>query len=429
MQTRLLHGVGAYGLHVSYDPLTETPFQNICFKRSEITVPCGKCINCLVRAQRDYSYQLFREATHIGNVTFLTLTYRPDCLPLVAWKCDVDTDTGELVRDYSSHVFRLGSSSSLWPAREYVREHPKFKKNEFYVYSSSDDIVFGCCPTLYREDVKSWLKTARIQYEREFGYKLKFRYFVTGEYGFKTDRPHYHMLIFGLSEHDVDYLARCWRRRFGKCDVRKVKNVVTKNKNSYQAVGNYVAKYLCKGEFDSSLCSLGFAQKPRKQSSRDLGQVERELDALRNYHCCFDLFGKFDINNVPDNLKNNEQFLEEVHNRLSSSLTVGKQTYQLPRYAKRKVFGYLSPVYTCYETKKVSYKYSSSELLWLLNDYERARHQRDFDEKVSRYLEAHPGFLVDSAILAVEVAERRSAFCLASCRRKKLREHYQNTIN
>lgn len=51
--------------------------------------------------------------------------------------------------------------------------------------------------TLESTDVKNWLKRLRKAI-----YPQRIRYYLVGEYGDKTNRPHYHAAIFGLSPED-----------------------------------------------------------------------------------------------------------------------------------------------------------------------------------------------------------------------------------
>lgn len=59
-------------------------------------------------------------------------------------------------------------------------------------------------PQLVKSDLQKWFKRLRKQ-----GYK--FRYFAVGEYGSKTYRPHYHVIVFG----DVPDLAlqKAWAKQ------------------------------------------------------------------------------------------------------------------------------------------------------------------------------------------------------------------------
>lgn len=99
-------------------------------------VRCGKCENCLKTLVNDWSFRLEQEAKDHIYVHFITLTYDPKYVPL--------------------------------------------SKNQL--------------PTLCKEDVQKFWKRLR----KRTGEKIK--YFVVGEYGSKSYRPHYHAIVFGVSE-------------------------------------------------------------------------------------------------------------------------------------------------------------------------------------------------------------------------------------
>ena len=52
-------------------------------------------------------------------------------------------------------------------------------------------------PSVCRNDVRQWLKQARIQYKRDFGEPLPDFSYVAIEYGTRTCRPHYHLAFSG----------------------------------------------------------------------------------------------------------------------------------------------------------------------------------------------------------------------------------------
>lgn len=52
------------------------------------------------------------------------------------------------------------------------------------------------------EDIQKFLKKLR--------HKSKLRYYGVGEYGTRTFRAHYHLLIFGCSVEDTDNIRQCW---------------------------------------------------------------------------------------------------------------------------------------------------------------------------------------------------------------------------
>lgn len=69
---------------------------------------------------------------------------------------------------------------------------------------------------------------------------LKFRYLVTGEYGTESQRPHYHLIIFGIGPADHSTLDRLW----GKGITRH--GTVTSSSAAY--VAQYTVKDMCRPE-------------------------------------------------------------------------------------------------------------------------------------------------------------------------------------
>lgn len=145
-----------------------------------IEVSCGRCPVCVMRKRNDLKNKmLLEQSCYDVPPIFLTLTYRDSDLP----------EDGVSVRDVQLFLKRF---------RSYVSYHyPNFSK---------------------------------------------FRYICFSEYGSLRGRPHYHLLIFGLSlasPRDVLYLNRdmftCWTKGFTYarlCD---------------HGCFNYVSKYVCKG--------------------------------------------------------------------------------------------------------------------------------------------------------------------------------------
>lgn len=107
-------------------------------------VPCGKCSACLHNRRNRWINRLTLEQFISDKATFVTLTYND------AWRPE----------------------------------------------------------QLSKYDIQCFLKRLR-QASRDFHIPpFKLRYFVCGEYGSKTFRPHYHALLFG-----VDMMDDCWRPR------------------------------------------------------------------------------------------------------------------------------------------------------------------------------------------------------------------------
>lgn len=99
-----------------------------------VTLPCGKCVGCLVRKVSDWSLRCVYEAQQWERSSFLTLTYRTADLP---------------------------ANRSLLKS-----DHQKF------------------------------FKRLRQVLKREHGVS-RIKYYMCGEYGERKGRPHYHVVLFG----------------------------------------------------------------------------------------------------------------------------------------------------------------------------------------------------------------------------------------
>lgn len=94
-----------------------------------------------------------------------------------------------------------------------------------------DHLVFNedMVPQLCKHDVQTFLKRLR----KRIG---KLRYYVCGEYGENTHRPHYHMVLFGVSPLFQPIIEKEWSNGF--CSFGTV------TRESIQYVAGYVTKKL-----------------------------------------------------------------------------------------------------------------------------------------------------------------------------------------
>lgn len=178
-----------------------------------VPVPCGKCEGCrLDRSKRWADRMLLEFEKPAGDLPrraalFLTLTYDDDHMPVIR---------------------------------------------------ASDNQMRG---TLDLKDVQDFLKRLR-----KFIAPKKLRYFLAGEYGDLTFRPHYHMILFGLTMDDfTDALP--WTAGEEKGTVNylsfKLNNVWTKGNVLFSPANYktfcYVARYVLKKQygFDGTLTYRG----------------------------------------------------------------------------------------------------------------------------------------------------------------------------
>lgn len=105
-----------------------------------IDIPCGKCIACRLNYARNWSIRCYHESLLHPFNYFLTLTYDDDN---VVW---LENDM-----------------------------------------------------TLYKKDFQDFIKRLRYHLKKQ-GFNEKISYFMCGEYGEHTHRPHYHVILFNMPE-------------------------------------------------------------------------------------------------------------------------------------------------------------------------------------------------------------------------------------
>ncbi len=110
-------------------------------------IPCGQCTECRISYSKEWAQRIMAEATVSKHNYFLTLTYDDEHLP-----------------ERKLTVERCHGNKGF--------------------YSS-----------LQKEDVTAFIKRFRAFFYDKFGFD-GIRFYYCGEYGPKTSRPHYHMILF-----------------------------------------------------------------------------------------------------------------------------------------------------------------------------------------------------------------------------------------
>lgn len=136
-------------------------------KAESMPVDCGRCPECIAKRTSQWSFRLRKEAEVSTSAYFITLTY----------------DT----------------------------EHVPITRNGYM--------------TLRLSDVQKWLKRLR-KISKE-----KIKYYYVGEYGSKTNRPHYHAIIFNAEMEDIDTTWHLGQVHYGTVSGASI---------------GYTLKYMCK---------------------------------------------------------------------------------------------------------------------------------------------------------------------------------------
>jgi len=168
-------------------------------------VPCGRCVPCRVAKAREWAVRCVCELGYHDHAHFVTLTY----------------DEEHLVRGYMGHGHLMKSHLQAF-FREVRRDYPP--------------------------------RTVK--------------YFACGEYGSDNGRPHYHAIIFGVS--DTDSYSRAWKH--GIIHIGTV---------TYDSA-RYVADYLLKSYEDSDFAlHERFLPRPFILLSQGLGASFARDNALQ----------------------------------------------------------------------------------------------------------------------------------------------------
>lgn len=164
-------------------------------------IPCGKCIGCRLEYSRQWANRCTLEAEEWENNWFLTLTYDNEHLP---FKECVNVKTGELTGEFT--------------------------------------------PSLQPDDMTKFMKDLRRYWEYHYG-ENNIRFYLCGEYGGKTARPHYHLILFNINIHD---LKPCGRSKSGAMQwdsevIRKIwgKGLIGIGRCTYNSCA-YTARYMLK---------------------------------------------------------------------------------------------------------------------------------------------------------------------------------------
>lgn len=206
------------------------------------TVPCGKCASCRCDYSREWSNRMILELADHESAIFVTLTYNNDHLP------------------FSDHGF----------------------------------------PTLCKRDVQLFFKRLRKHF-----HPVKIRYYLAGEYGSRTHRPHYHAIIYGIGLDSFSDLEFRGNNELGQpfYSSPTLESIWSNGFVLFSSVTwrtcNYVARYVLKKQAQRDDC-LGVSAPPFNVSSRNPGiGMSRSSDLLKSGDTLFSVDGKDGIHEFP----------------------------------------------------------------------------------------------------------------------------------
>lgn len=147
-----------------------------------LNVPCGKCPICHSNRKKDWQFRLEQELKAAETAHFITLTYDDDHIKR--------SETGQHTLDKT--------------------DVQKFLKR---IRTTQD-----------RANIKSILKQYKWKSVKEAKELIKefsrIRYYLVGEYGTNTFRPHYHGIFFNIQDDTLKNTEKIWKN--GTIDIGSV---------------------------------------------------------------------------------------------------------------------------------------------------------------------------------------------------------------
>lgn len=171
----------------------------------QVAVPCGKCSACVNSRSARWVQRIDEECRHHRYNLFLTLQYndldipqfirlRKEDTPFIDGREDwsyIDSETGQILSFYDSSISR----------------HTKADREFIF-----DTKVLN---VLSKRDVQLFLKKFNYYARQITNHYGNYRYYICGEYGGRTFRPHYHVLLFfddqQIIENIDSLLAKSWQ--------------------------------------------------------------------------------------------------------------------------------------------------------------------------------------------------------------------------
>lgn len=257
-------------------------------------VPCGKCVNCFQNRRASWTIRMLEELKDARTSKFVTITYNDNTIPLI----EVD---GKIYKTLDKEAIRA-----------YLKRL-KIKVDRWYDSRGDDSL--------------------------EKALRRPVKYFLVGEYGPKTFRPHYHVIFYNLPKNFNKWLLDAW---YVKSGDNKIAAGFVHVGEVTQASIHYTTKYildglLTTGNFSSLKNSKGewIVEKPFNLISNGIGADY--VKKMANYH-----------------------------NRTENSFYTfqGGKRKALPRYYKDKIFN---------EYQKINFAEEAEKEQWKKDDEERKR--------------------------------------------------------
>lgn len=295
--------------------------------KDAIPFGCGQCLPCRINRRRLWTHRILLESRLHDFSSFVTLTYRDDELSITP-------------QGYA---------------------------------------------TLVPGDVKKWMKRIRKKYE------LKLRFFLVGEYGEKTARPHYHVILFGYPS--------CQKPE--RRDTLKYKGKICECQSCEIIAKTWKKGFIWNDEVNENTIQYTAQYTVKKLTNKNDKKV---IEWLKDRHPEFAR-----MSNRPgigaDSMDKMVEILESEHGvklleqgDVPSVLKHGKKSYPIGRYLKRKI------------REKMGWKETGcpKEILQVMREENIQEYIQDRNSKALAEIKGQKEFLLHKNTQAVRRLESRN---------------------
>lgn len=223
-----------------------------------ITTGCGHCVACEKAKTTKQVSMINNMAQNSASVYFITLTFAPAHLPIAELSLDDNLVSGYVHCQKAQSVITQ-RKPILKKETRYFNYDTSFKDDDVFCFSAADfEFYQKGMPCINSSSYLGCGKFGVLQKSYAIGFIKRirnliyafsssdFKYYLVGEYGSRSLRPHYHVILFfgdSVPQQQVDYLvSQCWK--FGNYDVQRVTTSVADYVASYVSAASALPKFL-----------------------------------------------------------------------------------------------------------------------------------------------------------------------------------------
>ena len=213
-----------------------------------VFVKCGKCPAC---QQEKANYRTMRiKLNELEGMTalFITLTYQNKYCPYVLRSDIVPNKLIPVYRDSYVRKVRVSSDYKIGFKTYDICKHldnlPFVTDSNFFDASRLNHLnrySFNKIGICYYKDVQDFIKRLRINLQRKYAVQDNFSFFSCSEYGTRSSRPHFHLLLW-CPTGKVPLFSSAVRESWPYDDLYRAEKSVETAVNAASYVASYVSK-------------------------------------------------------------------------------------------------------------------------------------------------------------------------------------------